>query len=158
MNIMEEGPMKLSDLKVDQLGFVFKDIETQAWIMEQAFGLTKFMFGKPETQIIQYRGKESRITSQLAFSQMKGTQIELINWIDGECTYKEFLEGGKEGLHHIATYVEDTDLYLAEFHKQGISVLQAGEVLYTRFTYLDTQEKFGTIIELLERIKRRKKK
>ena len=155
---MEEFSLNFSNLKVDQLGFVYKDTKKQASIMEQAFGLSKFVFGREETQIVQYRGKESQITIQLAFSQMKGTQIELIKWIDGDCLYKEFLEEGKEGLHHIATYVEDTDLYLQELSKQGIKVIQAGEVLYTRVSYIDSQEKFGIIIELLEKIRRRKKK
>ena len=155
---MEEFSLNFSNLKVDQLGFVHKDIEKQAGIMEQAFGLSKFIFGKEKTQIVQFRGRESQMTVQLAISQMKGTQIELIKWIEGDCLYKEFLDEGKEGLHHIATYVEDTDLYLQEFSKQGIKVLQTGEVLYTRVTYIDTQEKLGIIIELLEKIRRRKKK
>jgi len=154
---MEEFSLNFSNLKVDQLGFVFKDIEKQAKIMMEVFGLPKFIFGQPVTNTIQFRGKDSQITSQLAFSQMKGTQIELIKWIDGDCSYKEFLDKGKEGLHHIATYIEDTELYLKEFSNQGIKVLQAGEVLYTRFNYMDTEEKFGIIIELLEKIKKRKK-
>ncbi len=155
---MEDFKINFGNLKVDQLGFVFKDIEKQAEIMQSLFGFSKFLFGKPETHTIQYRGKKSQLTSQLAFSRLGNTQIELIKWIDGECSYKEFLDQGKEGLHHIAVYVADTNSYIEEFKKKGIEILQSGQVFNVKFTYFDTKEKFGFIVELLEQIRRRKKR
>ena len=155
---MEKFSINFGNLKVDQLGFVFKDIEKQAKKMEDLFGFSKFIFGDPHTGTIQFRGKESQLTSQLAFSRLGNTQIELIKWIEGDCSYKEFLDQGKEGFHHIAMYIEDTDLYLNYFKERGIGVLQSGEVLNVRFTYMDTEKEFGTIVEFLEKIKRRKRK
>ena len=155
---MENFKINLGSLKVDQLGFIFKDIEKQAAIMENILGLSKFILTSPIAHPIQFRGKESLVTSQIAISRLGSTQIELIKWIDGECSYKEFLDQGKEGLHHFAVYVDDTDSYLEEFKKNGIGILQSGHVLNVRFTYLDTEEKFGCILELLEQISRRKRK
>jgi 4-hydroxyphenylpyruvate dioxygenase-like putative hemolysin len=155
---MDDFKIDFGSLKVDQLGFVFKDIEKQAKIMEDIFGFSKFIFGDMNTNTIQFRGKDSKITSQLAFSRIGNTQIELIKWIDGECSYKEFLDQGRERLHHIAIYVDYTDSYIKEFEKNGINVLQAGVVFTTKLTYMDSEKKFGFIVELLERIKRRKQK
>jgi len=155
---MENFKINFGSLKVDQLGFVFKNIEKHAEIMENMLGLPKFVVTSPMAHPIQYRGKESLVTSQIAISRIGSTQIELIKWIDGDCSYKEFLDQEKEGLHHIAMYVEDTDSYIKELKKKGIEILQAGRVLNVRFTYLDTEEKFGCILELLEQISRRKKK
>lgn len=155
---MEDFKINFGNLRVDQLGFIFKDIEKQADIMQSIFGFPKFIFGRPETRPIQYRGNESQMTSQLAISRLGSTQIELIKWIDGECSHKEFLDNGKEGLNHFAVYVEDTDSYIEEFKKKGIEILQSGKVLNVKFTYLDTEEKFGIIVELLEQIRRRKKR
>lgn len=155
---MENFKIDFGNLKIDQLGFVFKDIEKQADLMQNILGLSKFIFTEPMTHTIQYRGKESQLTSQFAISRLGNTQIELIKWIDGECSYKEFLDQGKEGLHHIAMYVEDTDPFIEEFKKSGIGILQTGHVLNVRFTYMDTEEKFGCILELLEQISRRKRK
>ena len=154
---MEDFNINFTNLKVDQLGFVFKDIEKQAKIMESTFGFSKFIFGEEKTQIIKLRGIESQVTSQLAFSRLGNTQIELIKWIEGDCCYKEFLDQDKEGMHHIAIYIEDTDSYIKHFETMGIGVLQAGEVFKTRFTYIDTEKTFGYIVELLEKIKRRKR-
>ncbi len=155
---MENFKINFGNLKVDQLGFVFKEIEKQADLMQNILGLSKFIFTPPTTHPIQFRGKESQVTIQIAISRLGNTQIELIKWIDGECSYKEFLDQGKEGLHHIAVYVDDTDPYIEEFKKNGIGILQSGHVLNVRFTYLDTEEKIGCIVELLEQISRRKRK
>jgi len=155
---MEEFKINFGNLKIDQLGFVFKDIEKQAEIMENIFGLSKFIFGDPRTKTVQYRGKQSEVTSQLAFSRIGSTQIELIKWIEGECTYKEFLDQGKEGLHHVAMYVKDSDSYIQELEQKGIFILQTGLTFNTRVTYFDSEKEFGIIVELLEKIRKRKRK
>ena len=156
--VMEGFKIDFGNLKVDQLGFVFKDIEHQAAIMENVFGFSKFIFGNPRKHTVNYRGVESATSSQLAFSRLGSTQIELIKWIEGECIYKEFLDQGKEGLHHIAFYVENSDLYIDEFKKKGIGILQTGMTFNTKVTYFDTEKDFGVIVELLEKIRRRKRK
>jgi len=153
---MENFTIDFGNLKIDQLGFIYKDIEKQAKLLEQSFGFSQFIFGNTASNRIQYRGRESKIVSQMAFSRLGSTQIELIKWIEGECAYKEFLDQGKEGFHHIAMYIENTDSYINEFKKKGIGVLQAGVVFNTKFTYLDSEKEFGIIVELLEKIKRRK--
>lgn len=155
---MEGFNINFGNLKIDQLGFVFKDIKRQAKIMEDIFGFSKFLFSEPRKHTINYRGINSETSSQLAFSRLKNTQIELIKWIDGECTYKEFLDQDKEGLHHVAFYVVDSDLYIDEFQDKGVGVLQSGITFNTRVTYLDSEKEFGLIIELLEKIRRRKRK
>lgn len=155
---MEDFNINFGNLKVDQLAFVYKDIEKQAKIMESIYGFSKFIFGDWETKTMKFRGKDSEVTSRLAFSRLGSTQIELIQWKSGDCSYKEFLDEGKEGFHHIACYIENNEYYIKEFKNQGIGILQELEALYTQCTYMDTQETLGVIIELLEKIKRRKKK
>ena len=156
---MEEFKINFTNLKVDQLGYVFKDIEKQAKIMESMFGFSKFIFGDWHTNTtMKFRGNDSEITSRIAISRLGSTQVELIQWKSGDCSYKEFLDKGNEGFHHIACYVEDTDSYIKEFEKIGIGILQEGVVLNTRISYMDTQDTFGTIVELLEKVRHRKKK
>ena len=156
---MDNFKIDFSKLEVNQLGFVFKDTEKQAEMMQNILGLPKFIFTEPVLiQYPQFRGRESQVTIQIATSRLGNTRIELIKWIDGECSYKEFLDQGKEGLHHIAVYVDDADPYIEEFKKNGIGILESGHYINVRFTYLDTEEKFGFIVELLEHISRRKRK
>ena len=156
---MGEGfNFNLTNLKVDQLGYVFKDIEKQAKIMEDLFGLDKLIFGKESTNVFNYRGSNSTIKTRMAFGRISNTQIELIQWIEGDCIYKEFLEQGKEGLHHIAVYVDDIQACINHFKQRGIELLQSGEILRHNFAYMDTLDTFGIYLEFLEMVKRKKKK
>ena len=139
---MEEFTINFGNLKVDQLGFVYKDIEKQAKVMESLYGFSPFIFGDWENNTIKFRGKESKITMRMAFSRLGSTQIELIQWKSGDCIYKEFLDEGKEGFHHIACYVENMEQYVNKFKEKGIDILQEGEVLFTNWTYMDSQETF----------------
>ena len=86
------------------------------------------------------------------------TQIELIQWIEGDCIYKEFLDQGREGFHHIAISVDDTISYINFFKQIKIEVLQSGRMAKLEYTYLDTEKTFGVIIELHELVKRKKMK
>lgn len=64
------------NVKVDQLGFVFKDIEKQAEVMQNILGLSKFLYTPPKTLSIQFRGRQSQVTAQTFISRLGNTQIE----------------------------------------------------------------------------------
>ncbi|MFX0043122.1 MAG: VOC family protein [Candidatus Hodarchaeota archaeon] len=87
---------------------------------------------------------------------MGNTQIELIQLIEGDCLYKEFLEQGKEGFQHIGTYVDNVQQAVEEFQNIGIEVIQIGRVARHLLAYMDTKKYFGIYLELLELMKRKK--
>ena len=76
------------------------------------------------------------------------TQIELIQWISGECYHKEHLEKYGEGFYHISLFVDDLKKYLELFKSLNIMVLQEGWVGKQHFAYFDTKEIFGLVIEV----------
>ncbi|MFX1390876.1 MAG: VOC family protein [Promethearchaeota archaeon] len=147
----------LGALKVDQLGFVYKDIKKQANIMKSVFKLPDFIFSGPKSHSYVYRGKISEVILDIGISRIGNTQIELIQLIEGECIYNQYLDQGKEGLQHIGVYVENVQQSINEFEKTNIKPIQTGRVLRHLFAYMDTEKVFGIIIELLELMKRRKK-
>ena len=93
--------INLGALKIDQLGFVYKDIKKQAELMTSVFRLPNFIFSGPKNHTYIYRGKESEVKTDTGISRIGNTQIELIQLIEGECIYTDFLEQGKQGLQHI---------------------------------------------------------
>lgn len=149
-----KSKLNLRRVKINQFGlhYVYKDIEKQAEIMEKMYNLRKFKYfnsGKPVNFKIKYRGKDSYISIKLAMNQLfNNIGIELIQWIDGECPYKEFLDQGKEGLHHIAIASDDARLVIDDFKKKGIEALLEIEPPISA-TYLDTEESLGIIIEIM---------
>jgi len=147
---MEEFKTLFGSQKVMQLGYVFKDIKKQAMLMESLFGMPPFAFSEGEPETIVYRGKESVVHMSLSISRFFNTQLELLQWNSGECLYKEFLDQGREGLHHISLFVQDLDKYIEEINKMGIEIIQSGVTGPSHWVYLDTEETFGIIIEVQE--------
>lgn len=136
--------------KIVQLGYVYKDIEKQAKIIEDMYDLPKFQFwngGKPVSGTVKYRGKDSEISVKVAQNRLFNIDIELIQWIAGESAYKEFLDQGKEGLHHIQIRSDDVRSTLDILKKKGVEVLL--EVEGIKATYLDTEESLGINLEFL---------
>lgn len=79
----------LSDFKVEQLGFVYKDIRKQAKIMETFFGIPKFTILGPLEMEIVYRGKQTKWTVSGAFGRLfNNVEIELIQVESGECIHQ----------------------------------------------------------------------
>ncbi len=148
-----------STLKVDQLGFVYRDIRKQAKIMETFFGIPKFtILGPLEMEII-YHGKETKWSATGAFGQLfNNTEIELIQYESGESIHKEFLDEGKEGLHHIRCDVDDIKAVIEKFKEESIEVLQTGKLIGLTYAYMDTESILGFILEFSATKRGRKRK
>jgi len=154
---MEKIEIDFKNLKVDQLGFVYKDIEKQAKIFEELFNMPKFAILPETTQVVKYRGKNSKVSIKVAISRQFNIQIELIQLIEGESIYKEFLDQGREGLHHISLFIEDIDSYIEYFEKRGIEKIYSGAIGRQTYAYFDTEEILGMFLEVQETRKRKKK-
>jgi len=150
--------LNLGNLKIDQLSFIYKDIKKQAKIMEDLYGIPKFALMENISHQVVYRGKETEVTLDFAFSRLFNVQIELQQWKSGDSVFKESLDKGKEGLHSVGIYVEDLQSYINEFKKKGIEVLQSGQIGKQWFVYFDTEKSFGILLEFQQTIKRRRKK
>jgi len=155
----ESEKIDLNNFRVDQLGFVFQDVEKQAKIFEDLFNIPKFHFIPPFPNTVNYRGNEVNVTMKIGFSRyFNNTQIELIQYIEGESIYKEFNDQGREGLHHISFFIDNLEFYLDQFQKSGYEVIYSGTISTQKWAYLDTEKKLDVLLELQETINQRKKK
>ena len=148
----------LNNLKIEQYGYVFKDVDKQAKVMESIYGIPKFAMLEHEDYLIEYRENESIISTKIAISRFFNTQIELIELIKGDCIYREFLDAGREGFQHVSFFIEELDSYIDAFKKSGFKVIHYGQIGKQRFAYFDTEETFGLQLEFQETVKRRRKK
>ena len=154
---MEE--IDLGNLKIDQLGYVYKDIKKQAKILEDKLNLPKFAFLENRPTPYLYRGKETTIQTIIGFSRSLNVQIELIQHIRGDCIFKEFIDAGKEGLHHFGVYVEDVDALVTKYKDKGYEIVHQGLTAgVQKVAYIDTYDQLGVYIEFQQTMKRRKKK
>ena len=68
-----ENILNLENLKIAQLGFVYKDVRKQAELMETFFGIPKFIILGPVKLDTNYRGKDTTFTVTGAFTKLSGT-------------------------------------------------------------------------------------
>ena len=115
--------LTLGKLKINQLGYVYKDIRKQSKILEENLGLPKFAFLENKPTKYYYRGKETTIQTTIGFSRSLNVQVELIQLISGDCIFKEFIDAGKEGLHHFGVFVDDVDAIIKEYVQRGYSAV-----------------------------------
>ncbi|NHJ19769.1 MAG: hypothetical protein EAX91_02410 [Candidatus Lokiarchaeota archaeon] len=143
--------MSQKDFQIIQLSYVYKDIEKQAQILETSFGMPKFSYHEYINAPIIYRDKKAKVTLKCAKSRLLNSYtIELIQLISGEDNlYYEFLNKGREGLHHIDVLVFDIEKYIEFFIQKGFKVVQKGKSML-RWVYLDTDALLGFMIELVE--------
>lgn len=107
--------LDLPDL--NQVGFVVRDMEVALALYEPMFGPFSTMDPGPMTY--DYRGTEEECNMRLAFGKSGDVEIELIQWLDGGCPHKEFLDAGGEGMHHLRFIVEDLDSKVKEAESIG---------------------------------------
>lgn len=98
-----------------------------------------------------YRGTPADTEISLAVANSGDLQIELIEAQGDEpCCYREFLDSGPAGLHHVAWWTEDFDSTMQRAKTAGWGVIQEGDAMGTRFCYFDCNAPRGAIPELME--------
>lgn len=97
--------LNLPDL--DQVGFVVANLDNALALYEPLFG--PFTTMDPGPMTYDYRGVQEECRMRLAFGKSGDVEIELIEWISGGCPHKEFLDAGREGIHHLRFIVDDLE-------------------------------------------------
>lgn len=135
---------------VHQIGLVVHDVEKAAASYYSAFGIGPFSI-VPEVRFegVILRGKPCNSRIRVAFADSGSVQIELIQPLEGENIYTEFLRSGNEGLHHLGFEVDNFQAMLARFQRQGIEPIFWKSYRSMAFAYMDTGRIGGIIVELL---------
>lgn len=111
---------------VNQVGFVVKDLDKALAVYEPLFGSFTVM-DAPDMEW-EYRGRPEVSSLKIAFANSGDVEIELIEWISGGTPHKEFLEAGREGMHHLRFVVDNVEEKVKEAEAFGYQ-----EIWYKRF-------------------------
>jgi len=98
------------------------------------------------------RGEPSDYIMDLRYAEggVGGLKFEVVQPLEGESIYKEFLEKKGEGVHHIAFTVDDLDAETAKMAERGFKVIQTGQTPRGKFAYFDTDKVGGVVTELVQ--------
>jgi methylmalonyl-CoA/ethylmalonyl-CoA epimerase len=107
LTVAEEIRRQLDLPDLNQVGFVVRSMERALALYQPLFGPFSTMDPGPMTY--DYRGTQEECTLRLAFGKSGDIEIELIEWVSGSCPHKEFLDAGREGMHHLRFIVDDLE-------------------------------------------------
>jgi hypothetical protein len=148
--------------KADQLGFVVENIDETMRNYYEVFGIGDwklYTYGPPLLSYMTRNGVSTSYKARIALSYFKETRIELIQHLEGDTVYAEFIQRHGYGIHHVGIYVPDIKAALMKVEAVGIKITMEGAGFGLDgdgyFAYLDTDAKFGTTYELIQRPLRR---
>lgn len=137
---------------VRQNGYVVRDIGAALRHWTGVLGVGPFFYIESiKCDWFHYHGAPSPIEMSLALANSGDLQIELIQQHnDAPSMYHDFLQAGREGLHHVAYWTKN---YRADYERAlslGYKVGHEGQASgpNTGFVYFDTETHPGTVVEL----------
>jgi methylmalonyl-CoA/ethylmalonyl-CoA epimerase len=144
--------LKLGDLKFDHLAIVVKDIEKTVDFYTKAFGLSFEEIAEHQLPPdVITRGKPTPYTMKVTFAQMGPIRLEIVQVVEGECIYTEFLREHGEGVHHLGFEVADLEKEVANAEAQGLELIcHLKMVGIMAFAHFDNVKTNGVRIELVQ--------
>lgn len=112
-----EGPEGLGLPPIDQIGFVVRSLDEARARYGALFGPWSEMDGS--VQAASYRGREADVKLALLFGHSGELEIEFIEWQGGDSPHREFIEQGREGMHHLRYRVDDADAWIERLAGEG---------------------------------------
>lgn len=138
---------------VTQIGLVMKDIEKTSKAYADFLGVEVpewFFTDAVDKAHTVFKGRLTEARAKIAFFHLKNLTIELIEPVGGPSTWQEFLDTRGEGIHHIAFEIEGMEEKVIQLQRQGMTLLQKGDYEGGRYSYIDSTQQLGVLLELLE--------
>jgi len=144
--------------KAVQVGLVVRDLDSTIKALKNIFGFEQFRevtwpIDRPDMKS-EYHGSPGNFKFRIAFTQLGPIELEIIQPLEGENIYQDFLESHGEGLHHLLFEVDDIDQLQKELEPLGIKKIQSGTGIRpgTTWAYFDTANLVGFILEVRSRV------
>lgn len=157
--------MKIQDLTVTdqfkeivQIGIITEDMEKTKQAMLDVFGLEPDAGGDVVYEKSLYKnGEIIDAPVRSAFYNFFNIQLEFLQPIGEQDTvWSDYVKMGRNGLHHIRFDVDNNDVANKLMADKGIGIWMEGTSLIDptcKFTYYDSLEKLGFIVEAVTRSK-----
>ncbi len=157
-----QAPLPFLQDGVAQVAIVVEDLEAAVEQYWRLFGVGPWHFytyGPPLVQRMTYHGQASEYRMRIALSYLGPLRIELIQPLEGDTVYADFVREHGYGVHHLGLLVEDMGAALAQAEAAGLAMTQDGSGFGLdgdgHYAYLDTEGAIGVTLELIERPKGR---
>ena len=153
--VQPRRPRILSGLgDIMQIAFVPRDFDRAFRFWTETMGVGPFFQIKHSQEHLQdhvFRGRPCHADFSIMLAYWGEIQVELIEQHnDAPSIYKEQLDSGQDGLHHVCILVDDLANALQTCSQQGGTLLQGARSGASRFAYVETGGGPGTMLEMLQ--------
>jgi len=147
---------------IAQVCVIVPDLDRAVENYWKVFGIgpwTFYTYGKPLVKRMTRHGEPCEYKMRVALANVGTMRIELIEPLEGDTVYNEFVEKHGYGVHHVGVLIESMGDALARANEAGLKMTQDGAGFGPdddgHYAYLATEDLIGTTIELIERPQRR---
>ncbi len=137
---------------IRQNGYVVRDLgrAIDAWL-DAGVGPWLLLPHMRQTGSV-YRGRPTEPVVSIAFANSGDLQVELIEQEDdAPSIYREFLDAGREGFHHLAWWAEDFEGVARAAGEAGWPEVHSGNAGgMAQFAYYDRGGVTSTVVEVME--------
>jgi methylmalonyl-CoA/ethylmalonyl-CoA epimerase len=142
---------------IEQMCIAVHDVDKSMESLWQTFGIGPWDVAIVHAAAIRdltYHGKPGSFGFKAANSRQKinGYEIELMEPLEGENDYRDFLNEYGEGVHHVrAPKIDTLDAFkkaVQSLEKAGFPCVMSGRCTPGTFAYIDTRKVLGTKLEI----------
>jgi hypothetical protein len=144
---------------IDQVGLVVRDAQAMAETLYQTLGIGPFRIMDWPIEGIDpqstYHGQPRSYRIRLGFARTGAAQIELVQPLDDQSIWSDYLASHGPGLHHFRITVTNFDETVAALQAAGFENIASGTGAHvgSRWAYFDTADMLeGIVIEVRTRL------
>jgi methylmalonyl-CoA/ethylmalonyl-CoA epimerase len=156
---MTNSPPLIGDADLDQIGIVVHDLYAVTEELTRLFGIGPFRIFEYPLEGVDpqstYHGQPADFRLLLAFVTVGKIQIEIIQPLEGQNIYSDFLREHGPGLHHFRLTTSDFEQGVAAMIRAGIENIASGTGVHigSKWAYFDTTNQLGgVVVELRTRL------
>ena len=137
---------------ISQVAFVVRDLDARMReFVRLGVGPWKvYTYAAPRLSEMKLRGKPSPFSMKIGLAWTQAMNWELIQPLDGDLIYWEFLREHGEGPHHLMVDCGERPIeeVVRGFTGQGWAPVMEGSFLGVRFVYFQTEQDLTTTMEI----------
>ena len=164
---MSSNPSKTLPLLqkgIGQVAILVPDLDAAMRNYWEGYGIGPwhvYTYARPLVKEMSYHGKPADYKMRIGLSYFGPMRIELIQPLEGDSVYSDFIREHGYGVHHFGLIVDDMQAALKETEEAGLDMLMDGSGFGLEgdghYAYLDTEKALGVTLELIQRPKSRHK-
>lgn len=155
-NFLSTSPKEMFSNFV-QIGVVVADLEKAIQHLTEVFGIGPFRVidwppeGRTDIQKY-YHGQAGNFTARMAFTELGPVELELIQPLEGQSIWADFLRDRGGGIHHLRFNVDEIEPVQEYLAAHGIVSAQHGSGIRPGTTWMNfaSEEKVGFVIEIMK--------